>query len=79
MTGPVNGIWHYKYAVHNRDNKRGLGSLRIPVCPQAQVTNFGFHDVDRDPLTYWWALVTVPADSHATLTDPTGPSPAFTW
>jgi hypothetical protein len=58
VTGPTNGVYHYEYAVHNRDNKRGLGSLRIPVCPDAVVSNFGFHDVDRDPLNDWSHSVT---------------------
>jgi hypothetical protein len=53
VTGPTAGVWHYEYAVHNRDNARGLGGLRIPVCPDATVTGFGFHDVDGDPLNDW--------------------------
>jgi hypothetical protein len=53
VTGPTNGLYHYEYAVQNRDNKRGMGAFRIPVCPEAQVLNFGFHDVDRNALTDW--------------------------
>jgi hypothetical protein len=53
VTGPVDGKYHYEYAVQNRDNKRGLGALRIPICPTASVTGFGFHDVDQDPLNQW--------------------------
>ncbi len=53
VTGPVNGLYHYEYAVHNRDNKRGLGALRIPVCPTAHVLGLGFHDIDQDPLNDW--------------------------
>lgn len=53
VTGPVNGFWHYEYAVHDRDNHRGLGALHVPVCPTAQVRNFGFHDVDGNPLNDW--------------------------
>ncbi|MCB9879197.1 MAG: hypothetical protein H6835_16500 [Planctomycetes bacterium] len=53
VTGPVNGLYHYEYAVHNRDNKRGMGEFRVPVCADAQVLNLGFHDFDRDPLTDW--------------------------
>lgn len=53
VTGPVAGMWHYEYAVHNIDNHRGGASLRIPVCPTARVTNFGFKDVDNDPLNGW--------------------------
>ena len=55
VTGPTNGLYHYEYAVQNRDNKRGMGALRIPVCPEAQVLNLGFHDVDRNALTDWTA------------------------
>ncbi|MEQ1631846.1 MAG: hypothetical protein ABL997_05705 [Planctomycetota bacterium] len=53
VIGPVEGKYRYEYAVHNRDNKRGLGALRIPICPTANVTGFGFHDVDEDPLNQW--------------------------
>jgi len=53
VTGPVNGIYHYEYAVQNRDNRRGMGAFRVPTCPDAQVSNFGFHDVDRNALTDW--------------------------
>ena len=55
VTGPVDGRYHYEYAVQNRDNKRGMGALRIPVCAQAQVENFGFHDFDRVALSDWTA------------------------
>jgi len=53
VTGPVNGMWHYEYAVHNIDNARGGASLRIPVCPTARVENMGFRDIDADALNDW--------------------------
>ena len=55
VTGPTNGRYHYEYAVHNRDNARGAGALRIPICQHAQVSGFGFHDVDRNAVTDWTA------------------------
>lgn len=55
VSGPINGKYHYEYAVHNRDNKRGMGAFRLPICPTAVVSNIGFHDVDRDPLNQWTA------------------------
>jgi len=55
VTGPVNGLYHYEYAVHNRDNARGMGAFRVPVCMDAQVMNFGFRDVDRNAATDWTA------------------------
>ena len=53
VTGPVGGVWHYEYAIHNLDNDRGGASLRIPVDAAATVTNAGFHDIDGDPLNNW--------------------------
>ncbi|MCI0587249.1 MAG: hypothetical protein L0323_10455 [Planctomycetes bacterium] len=46
VTGPTNGLYHYEYAVHNRDNKGGIGVFRLPFCPESQVLNVGFHDTD---------------------------------
>lgn len=53
VTGPVDGMWHYEYAVQNVDNDRGGASLRIPVCPTARVENIGFRDIDQDSLNEW--------------------------
>ena len=55
VKGPVDGFYHYEYAVHNRDNARGVGALRIPICPGARVRNFGFSDVDTDAANEWTA------------------------
>ncbi|HLQ36604.1 MAG TPA: hypothetical protein VK348_02295 [Planctomycetota bacterium] len=48
-----NGLWHYDYAAHNRDNSRGIAAFRVPKCAGARVFNLGFHDVDADPLNDW--------------------------
>jgi hypothetical protein len=53
VTGPNAGLYRYEYAVHNRDNRRAGGALRIPVCPTAQVSNFYFHDVDQIATNDW--------------------------
>lgn len=53
VTGPVNGLWHYEYAVHNQDNTRGGAAVRIPICPTARVLNAGFRDIDADALNQW--------------------------
>jgi hypothetical protein len=50
VTGPVDGLWHYEYAIHNQDNHRGAAAVRIPVCPTARVVAAGFRDLDADPL-----------------------------
>jgi hypothetical protein len=55
VTGPVDGFWHYEYAVHNRDNRRGAGALRIPFCPDARVRAVGFSDVDNNAANDWSA------------------------
>jgi hypothetical protein len=53
VTGPTDGMYHYEYAFHNRDNGRGIKNVRLPFCDGALVQNFGFHDVDDDPLNDW--------------------------
>lgn len=57
VTGPVNGIYHYEYAVHNIDSDRGSSAFRLPVCGSSNVTNIGFRDIDSDPLNDWTATV----------------------
>src|SRR5262249_7936403 len=70
VTGPVGGLYHYEYAVHNRDNKRGLGAFRVPVCPAALVQGFGFHDIDQDPNNDWSASRTASEITFQTTTNP---------
>jgi hypothetical protein len=53
VTGPTNGLYHYEYAVHNRDNHRGGASLRIPICAASGVWNPSFRDIDTDPNNDW--------------------------
>jgi hypothetical protein len=53
VTGPVGGMWHYEYAVHNLDNNRGGASFRVPLAAGATVQNPGFRDIDADPLDDW--------------------------
>lgn len=53
VTGPVNGLWHYEYAVHNQDNTRGGAAVRIPICPTSRVLAAGFRDIDADALNQW--------------------------
>ncbi len=53
VTGPKKGMYHYEYAIQNRDNKRGVGAFRIPLCDDAQVTGFGFKDVDGLAANDW--------------------------
>lgn len=54
---PATGFYHYEYAVHNRDNARGVGALRIPLCASARVRDLGFGDLDQDAGNDWSASV----------------------
>src|SRR5262249_9693210 len=38
---------------HNRDNARGLGAFRVPICPASRVQDFGFHGLDRTGAGDW--------------------------
>ncbi|MCA8973581.1 MAG: hypothetical protein KDC98_02615 [Planctomycetes bacterium] len=53
VTGPVGGMYHYEYAVHNIDNFRGGASFRIPLSAAIQVQNPGFRDINGNPLDDW--------------------------
>lgn len=40
------GFWHYEYAVQNLNSERSGRSFRVPIPPDAVITNIGFHDVN---------------------------------
>ena len=40
------GIYHYEYAIQNLNSDRSIGSVSIPIRPDANITNVEFHDVD---------------------------------
>lgn len=72
VTGPdpASGFHHYEYALHNRDNRRGVGSLRIPVCSGARVRNLGFGDIDEQVANDWSAGVAAGEIVFSTSTNP---------
>jgi YD repeat-containing protein len=49
----------------------------VAVGATAQLDGRGSRDVDGDTLTYQWALLTVPEESAAALSDPTAANPTF--
>jgi hypothetical protein len=69
VEGPVNGLYTYRYAVHNRDNRRGGGALRIPICADARVANPWFRDVDGNASNDWTFTRTA---NEIVFTAPTG-------
>jgi len=69
ITGPVNGFYHYEYAVQNRDNSRGVSAFRIPVCTGARVQNIGFGDIDDDAGNDWSSSVAAGEIAWSTATN----------
>ncbi len=53
VTGPVDGLYHYEYAVHNRDNAGGVKSFSLPTCDDARFLNVGMSDIDSDAGNNW--------------------------
>jgi len=49
----------------------------IQVAQTVQLDGTGSTDVDGNPLTYSWTILTKPSGSAATLTNPTSPQPTF--
>jgi len=70
VTGPNNGLYHYEYAVQNRDNQRGVSSFEIPMplCGAAQ--NVGFRDVDANAANDWTVSSTPGSLQFTTATNP---------
>ena len=50
----------------------------LPMHTLVQLNGSGSTDVDGNPLTYAWSFVSIPANSQATLTNPTTVNPTFT-
>lgn len=53
VSGPVDGVYHYEYAVHNIDNARGGASFKLPLPDGATLSAVGFRDIDGNVLNDW--------------------------
>ncbi len=53
VTGPTNGVYRYEYAIHNRDNARGVGAFRLPIQDCTTISNVFFRDVDGNAGNDW--------------------------
>jgi hypothetical protein len=49
VTGPVAGIWHYEYAIHNQNLDRSVQSFSVPLGCGITVSNTGFHAPPNHP------------------------------
>ena len=49
VSGPVNGIYHYEYAVYNQNLDRAIQAFTVPVGCGSPVTNVGFHAPPNHP------------------------------
>jgi hypothetical protein len=68
------GQWHYEYAVYNWYSERGVRSFSVPIAG-VNVSNVGFHDIDKtvgndwavtdDGLTISWATDDYATDPEA--------------
>jgi hypothetical protein len=76
VTGPVNGVYRYEYAVFNRDNNRQGGAVRIPVCAGATISNELFRDVDQTAGNNWTITRTA---TELVFTSPAGNTNNLTW
>lgn len=47
------GLHHYEYALHNIDNQRAIGGVRIPLSPGTTVSQAGFRDIDTTVANDW--------------------------
>jgi hypothetical protein len=57
VTGLGNGRWRYEYALHNRDNSRGIAGFHVPKCSSARIFAAGFRDIDKNSFNDWTVQV----------------------
>lgn len=76
VTGPSAGLYHYEFAVFNRDNTRQGGQVRIPVCSGASVSNLWFGDPDDAAGNDWTATRT---PTEIVFTAPAGNTNNLVW
>lgn len=73
------GMWHYEYALYNRDCDRGIHAVSIPIGA-ANVVNIGFRDINQMSADDWISTI----DGNAVIwstddyaTDPDAPRLLF--
>ena len=49
VTGPVAGLWHYEYAIHNQNLDRSVQSFSVPLGCGITVSNVEFHAPPNHP------------------------------
>jgi hypothetical protein len=61
------GMYHYEYALLNKDSDREIRSFSLPVIGVPGITNIGFHDNDTNAANDW--QVTLDASTITWATD----------
>ena len=49
VTGPVAGLWHYEYAIHNQNLDRSIQSFSVPLGSGITLSNIEFHAPPNHP------------------------------
>lgn len=49
VTGPVGGVWHYEYAIHNQNLDRSIQAFSVPLGCGVNVSNVSFHAPPNHP------------------------------
>ena len=78
VTGPVNGMWHYEYAINNQNLDRAIQSFSVPPGCGTSITNLGFHAPRNEPGSARDGTVGDAGFSNAPWTT-TQTSSALTW
>jgi hypothetical protein len=51
VSGPVNGVYHYEYAIYNQNLDRDIQAFSVPLACGVTLTNVGFHAPPNHPGT----------------------------
>jgi hypothetical protein len=78
VTNPSPGVWHYEYAIYNRNIDRAIQSFSLPLNGSVTLNNIGFHAPPQHP--GWPADGTVGNLGYSsTPWTPTQTANAMTW
>jgi hypothetical protein len=80
VTGPVDGLYTYEYAVHNRDHKAGACKVQINWCPDAKLYGMAqTFDIDDDSENDWTASFPGSAEYIQFKKEGTGSTNPILW
>lgn len=80
VTGPMDGLYTYEYAIHNRDHKAGACKVQIDWCPDAKLYGTAqTFDIDDDNDNNWTESFPAGSEYIQFKKEGSGPTNPILW